>query len=277
MGSLARDKLGRRAQKAILAHALFRPESGLTIALVILLAYFVPAPFAWWRWWFWVGLGALAEALIVYTTITDESAAQTAVAEMLRQAYHPPKIRSRRYREKVEQALDYREQIGRVLAETRSGILRDHLLDSTVGLADWIGLIFTLAERLDLYERDELLHRDAETAQSDVARLQRALEEEDDPRVASQIRAALGAKIEQQSTLGALRNRMEQAQFRLEETLTSLGTVYSQFQLVRAQKLDGAGARSLSEEIREQIRGLQDIVDSMGEVYGQSHAGKVAL
>jgi hypothetical protein len=62
---------------------------------------------------------------------------------------------------------------------------------------------------------------------------------------------------------------MEQARFRLEQTLTALGTVYSQFQLIRAQKLSGAEAKSLSEGIRDQVKGLQDILTSMNEVYGQ--------
>jgi hypothetical protein len=62
---------------------------------------------------------------------------------------------------------------------------------------------------------------------------------------------------------------MEQAQFRLEETVTSLGTVYSQFQLIQAQKLDSTSAQGLSASIREQVQGLQDILASMNEVYAQ--------
>ena len=63
---------------------------------------------------------------------------------------------------------------------------------------------------------------------------------------------------------------MEQAEFRLEETLTSLGTVYSQFQLIRAQKMTGTSTKHLSVSIRDQVQGLQDIITSMDEVYGHS-------
>jgi hypothetical protein len=269
MTNRATGPLKERVGKAIVAHAFFRLESALTISLTILLAFFLPRPLPWWRWWVWVILGATAEALIVYTSITDERTGRKVVAEMLREEYDPSAIKTRRYREKVEQALEYREQIERVLGDTGAGVLRDHLYDSTAGIADWIGLIFTMARRLDAYERDELLHRDMKEASANLARLRKALADEDDPAVAGQIRSTLAAKEAQQANLRTLENRMEQAEFRLEETLASLGTVYSQYQLIRARRLSGSKARRLSEDIREQVQGLQDIVASMNEVYGQ--------
>ena len=75
------------------------------------------------------------------------------------------------------------------------------------------------------------------------------------------------AAQEHWNNLRILQNRMEQAQFRLEETVTSLGTVYSQFQLIFAQKLGGSDAQRLTEGIREQVQRLQDIITTMSEVY----------
>jgi len=269
MTSRGTDQLKQRAGKAIIGHAIFRLESALTVCLTILLAFFVPRPLPWWRWWIWGIMGALAEALIVYTSITDERTAREVVADMLREQYNPSAIKTRRYREKVVQALDYREQIERVLSDMPVGVMQSHLHDSTAGIADWIGLIFAIAKRLDSYERDELLHRDMKEASANLARLRRSLANEDDPVVADQIRSTLVAKETHKDNLDALENRMEQAEFRLEETLASLGTVYSQFQLIGARKLSGAGARRLSEDIHDQVQGLQDIVASMNEVYGQ--------
>jgi len=101
----------------------------------------------------------------------------------------------------------------------------------------------------------------------DVAQLEKALARETDPQVRRQIEATLKAKQGQLDNLRALENRMEQASFRLEETLTSLGTVYSQFQLIRAQRMDSAGARHLSDDISGQVQRLQDLLTSMDEVY----------
>jgi len=208
MANRATDQLKQRAGKAIISHAFFRLESALTICLIILLAFFLPRPLPWWRWWVWIILGAAAEGLIVYTSITDERTGREVVAEMLREEYDPRAIKTRRYREKVDQALEYREQIEKVLGDTRAGVLHDHLYDSTAGIADWIGLIFAIAQRLDAYERDELLHRDMKEASANLTRLQKALAVEDDPAVVAQIRSTLGAKKAQSDNLRALENRM---------------------------------------------------------------------
>lgn len=261
------DELKLRARRAIIAHAFYRLESALTIALTILLAFFVPRPFDWWRWWYWVILGIAAEALIVYTSITDPRTGQKVVAAMLRERYDPGAIKTRAYRDKVRQALTYRDQIEGIVTQMPGGVLRDHLLDSTAGIADWIGGIFAIAQRLDAYERDALIHDDMARVPGDVAQLESARDRETDPQVRRQIEATLKAKRAQLDNLRALENRMEQAGFRLEETLTSLGTVYSQFQLVRAQRMDSAGARHLSEDIHDQVQRLQDLLTSMDEVY----------
>ena len=267
MSHRSADELKRRATKAIIGYAFFRIESALTIALSILLAFFLPRPLAWWRGWYWLALGAIFEVLIVYTSLTDEKTGQKVVADMLRDRYDPGDVKTPRYREKVEQALAYRDQIEKVVVDTPMGLLRDHLYDSTAGIANWVGHIFAIAKRLDAYTRDELLHRDMKEAPKSIQRLRKTLANEDDPAVKVQIKATLAANVAQLDNLRALKNRMEEAEFRLEETVTSLGTVYSQFQLVRARKMDSIRTKHLSEDIRDQVQRLQDILDSMNEVY----------
>jgi hypothetical protein len=269
MPGRATDELKQRAGKAIVAHAFFRLESALTIALTILLAFFLPRPLAWWRWWFWIVLGAICEVLIVYTSITDERTAEHVVADMLRDRYDPNGVKSKPYREKVAQALEYHEQIKTLVLSMPAGVLRDHLNDSTTDIAEWVGSIFAIAQRLDVYDRDELLQRDTRQVPASIEALRRDFSSATNATVRQQIEETLKAKQAQQDNLVALRTRMEQARFRLEQTLTALGTVYSQFQLIRAQKLSGAEAKSLSEGIRDQVKGLQDILTSMNEVYGQ--------
>ena len=58
-----KDQLRQRAVRAMLADGILRWESAVTIALTMLLVFFVPtiAAFPWWQWWFWVILGGLAE------------------------------------------------------------------------------------------------------------------------------------------------------------------------------------------------------------------------
>ncbi len=260
------DELKQRARRAIIAHAFYRWESALTISITILLAFFWPHPWPWWPWWGWLVLGLMAEALIVYTSITDAGTGAQVVAEMLRERYRPSAIKTPAYRQKVTQALEYRQGIEDIIRSTPPGVLRDHLLDSAAGLADWIGHIYQIAQRLDAYARDELLHRDLKQMPASLAQLQKALSAETDPAVRQQIEATLQAKKAQYANLQALQNRMEQAQFRLEETLTALGTTYSQLLLIGARDLDSGRAQRLDQDIDEQIAALQDIVAELDEV-----------
>jgi hypothetical protein len=263
-------ELKRRATRAIISHAFFRLESALTIALIILLVAFVPAPWSWWRWWYWLVLGGAAELLIVITSITDERTSHAVVAGMLREQYDPGHIKTKTYREKLLQALRYREGIERIVSGMPASVLRDHLYDSTVGIADWIANIFGVASRLDSYERDEILQRDRQEVPAAVAQLQKALASARDAAVQQQIQATLAARKAQLDNLQALDNNMQKAQFGLEETLTALGTVYSQYQLINVHKLSTATARQLSASVHDQVERLEDVLTSMKQVYGRS-------
>ena len=264
-----RADTARQSLKAIVSYAIFRLESALTIALTILLVFFLPNPLSWWHWWYWLVLGLVFELLIIYTTMTDERTGQKVVAAILREQYAPRDIKTPRYREKVEQALAYREQIEKVVTDTPMGLLRTHLYASTASIANWIGYIFAIAQRLDAYERDELVHEDMKKAPGNIRRLRRRLADEDDPMVREQTKVTLAAQEAQLDNLRALENKMEEAELRLEETIASLGTVYSQFQLVRTRKMSSTRTKHLSASIRDQEQRLQDILDSMDKVYGK--------
>jgi hypothetical protein len=271
MTNAATQDLEKRAQRAILSHAVFRVESALTIAITVLLAWFLPQPFGWWRWWLWLTLGGVAWVLLFVTSITDEAAAQAALAEMMRQSARPPRLQSPRYREKVAQALEYRHKIEQALLEMRTGILRNYLMQSTADLSEWIAMIYALAERLDTYEHDEILKRDTAAVNEAMAALQRQLRAEGNPQTREGIQSLLAARIEQRDSLAKLQGLMSQAQFRLEETLSSLGTAYSQFLMIRAQKAEGSAHQDLSRRMRGQVQELEDILSSMQEVYNASH------
>jgi hypothetical protein len=263
------EELKRRSTRALLAHAFFRLESALTVSAAILLAFFLPHPFAWWHGWYWLALGLAGEGLIVWSSITDERTAEHVVADLMREQYDPRTIRTQKYRDAVKQALDYRTQIQNTIASTPTSILQSYLSNSLTGIADWIAHIYTIAQRLDTYERDELLHRDRNQLPESIARYRQTLAAERDPDVRKQIEATIAAKEEQRRNLDQLQNSMEKAQFSLDQTLSSLGTVYSQFQLVRAEKISGGRAQEVSQSINGQVEGLQDIVQAMNQVYGK--------
>ena len=257
-----------RATSAIITHAIFRFESAATIAIAILLAYFVPRPFDWWQWWYWLVIGAVAEIAIIITSIQDVDTGAQVVAEMFREEFNPATIRTEKLRAAVERALDYRKRIEATIRNSEAGILRDHLQDSTTGIANLIAQIFRLAQRLDDYDSDEILKRDAAGTPRELRELRERIAREDDDAVREQARHALESKRAHAQNLEKLTNTLEQAELQLDATLTALGTVYSQLMLIRS-KDDVADSRAqrLRDDIAEQVTKLNELQGAMDEVY----------
>lgn len=265
-----RNELKQRVTRAIITHAVFRLESALIIAMTIILAALFPNPFPWWQWWYWLVFGLVGEVLVVYTSITDEMTSQKVVADLLRHEFNPGEIRSAEYRQRVEKALDYRQRIEEHVRGAKAGVLRDHLSDTTAGIADWVANVFGLAKRLDLYHNDRTLLRDRQDVPREIVRLRSRLQREDDPDVRRQLQETIASKQEQLANLERLQNMMEKAEYQLETTLTALGTVYSQLQLIQAKDIDAGRAQRLREDIADQVAALQSLQETLDEVYGSS-------
>ncbi|MBU0490424.1 MAG: hypothetical protein KKA73_23865 [Chloroflexi bacterium] len=122
-----------------LSHAVFRWESAVTIALFIL-AFLLPL-FLGWQWWHGAVLVilALAEALIVVSSLGDRGAKESAPA------FDARTLRDPRLRQQVEKALEIRQRIEDVVQGSGDRALRD----ATAGLNEWIKGIVAVAQRLD--------------------------------------------------------------------------------------------------------------------------------
>ncbi len=270
---MSNTNLRSRAWSAILSYAIFRWESAVTIALMILLAYFVPRPFDWWQWWYWLIIAAVAEALIIYTSIGDVDTGAAVVAEMFRQEYNPGVIKSAKYRGQVERALTYRSRIEDAIRKSEAGMLQQHLLESTSGIADWIAQIFRLAQRLDAYDRDEMIKQDTTTAPAELKALTLRVQREADPAVRDEAQQALQSKQAQMANLQRLTRTMEQAELQLDTTLTALGTVYSQLVLIHSKDdVQDSRSQRLREDIADQVAKLNSLQEAMDEVYGRGNS-----
>ncbi|OQY31007.1 MAG: hypothetical protein B6243_09190 [Anaerolineaceae bacterium 4572_5.2] len=62
---------------------------------------------------------------------------------------------------------------------------------------------------------------------------------------------------------------MRGAEFDLDESLATMGTIYSQLQLFSAKEIDSSRARRLSDDIDEEGNRLDDLLAAMDEVYNE--------
>jgi len=67
--------------------------------------------------------------------------------------------------------------------------------------------------------------------------------------------------------LARLNSTMQRAELQLDETLTSMGTVYAQMQLIGARDIDSGRAQRLRQDIADEIGSLHDVVQAMDELY----------
>lgn len=277
MSTLKQDELRQRTFRAMLEHAFFRWESAVTIATFIVLFFLFPQPLPWWQPWYWLALGGVSESLIVITSLTDERTGQQVVANMLRQRFNPAAIRTPAYREKIEKALQYRARIESFVQGRKPGVLRDHLRDTTAGVTDWIANMYRLAKGMDEYLADTLVQRDLGNLPGEITALRVRAQRENDPAVRAQIEQAIQAKQGQLDNLRKLQDVMERAEYQLETSLSALGMVYSQLQLLGAQDIDSSRSRRLAQDIADQIQALQDIVSSMEQVYQHGTPGPIIV
>jgi hypothetical protein len=261
------DELEKRAARAILTRAIYRVESAAIIGLTLIAFVFLPHPLPFWQPWFWLVLGARGEIGLVWSSISDPEFRARAVADMFREKYHSRQIKSAELRSRVDKALEYRDRIGAVIDKSRAGILRDHLRDVSRGINDWMENVFRLAQRLDAYTADEMIHHDLKTVDPEIDTLKKKLVLEDDDTVKRQISQAIAQKQIQRDNLRKLQNVMEQAEFQLDSTITAMGTVYSQVMILNARDVASGQAQRLQQDVSDQVQALQDVVRTMDEVY----------
>jgi ribosomal protein L9 len=267
--SKAREEMRGRAWRAILNAAFFSVESAVIVALSIVLFGLGYRPFEWWHAAYWLIFGALAEALYVGVSLTDPKAAQRAISGMLSDQFDPDDIRNASARERLKRALEYRRLILESSAK-HSGAMR-HSIESTASeVTAWIEQIYTLARRMDSFDEDEIIKRDRRMVPFDLDNLRRRLKAEDSSTVRAELEEAIQTKETQLANLRNLENSVKRADIQLDHTLSALGTVYAQVQLIDAKEADSARAQRLQADIRDEVMSLQDTISAIDEV--QSYA-----
>ncbi len=261
-----KDAMRERALRAMLADAFFRWESAATIALTMLLVFFVPQPFEWWHPVFWVIGGALAELALIIAHVTDPQSAQQAISRMFLQKYDPRSIRNPVARQRAHKAIEYRAGI-EALVRQQTGAMRLGMQETLDEIDDWIEQIFRLARRMDHFQEDSILERDRRAVPQELEKLRIRLQREADPTVRRELEDAIRLKEQQLANLQAVASNMKRAEIQLDNTLAALGTLYAQMQVIDTKDVDSARTRRLREEIHDEVAELQDTILAMDEVY----------
>jgi hypothetical protein len=265
------DTIDRQARRAIFEHALIRVENAVILAGAILLAFFLPNPLPavlpWWGAWTWLALGAAGVAAMAFSSVNDPEEREKAVARLFREKYNVTGLHDRALKEKLKKAEDYHTQIKAAIKSQKDGILKERMQRTAAGIYDWIGNMVRLARRIDSYRGDPIIKGDRAGLRESIPTLEARRQRETDERVGQQLEITLADQRRLQENIAELDNRMQRADLQLDSSLAALGTVYSQILLVGSKEVDSDRAERLSSDIANEVTSLQDVVDSINEVY----------
>jgi hypothetical protein len=172
------------------------------------------------------------------------------------------------YTELRRRAAEYRSRIRELAREKPRVAYTDQLAPITEKLENWERQVNRLVDRLSSFDADTVIQRDLREVPVHIVRLESQTEAEGDPQVRLQMQETLEGYRTHQAQLNALVSLMRRTRLQLDQTLSAMGTIYSQMQMLQAMDVDGARARQIADDIDEQVDGLGDLLSAMAEVYG---------
>ncbi|HLF25456.1 MAG TPA: hypothetical protein VJG32_03900 [Anaerolineae bacterium] len=256
-----------RALGAMLANALLDGRGAAALALAVVLSVLLPNPVAGWQPWYWWIAGAAAWVIISIAVFANPKTGARVVAEMLRSKFDVSAIKDVESRRCIQKALEYRAQIEAAVGRARQGLLRDNLAETAREIDEWLENIYSLAQRLDAFQSDRTIQQDVQAVPSVLTTYEQRLKTVTDERLRRQMQDMYDAKRAQWESLKNLQETMVRARLQMDNTLTALGTIYSQMLLIGVRDIDSGRAQRLREDIAEEIKSLHDVVTAMDEVY----------
>jgi hypothetical protein len=258
-----------KARRALWSYAFFRIESAITLAATIILTALAASNVPWLpgQWWMWLLAGLAAEAILVYSTVSDKNALRDTTNKTFNEQFDLSILRSKTLRDKVQKALEYRSAISQEIDRKDNKAVDKGLRDMTAELEGWIKQVYHLAQVLDVYTRDGVIARDLEQVPKELRVLEVKRNQETNPSIKQELQVTFENKAKQMDALTTIQNTMQKAQLQLENTLSALGTVYTQVLNLGAKELGSNEAQRLQGQMREQVQSLEDINSAMDEVY----------
>ncbi|MCO6453454.1 MAG: DUF4149 domain-containing protein [Caldilineales bacterium] len=278
MSDSIRDGIEKRARSAIIQRALFRVENAFIIAGSLLLAAFFPQPFPqtlpWFDWWTWLLIGLIGVAGVVVASLSDPKERQQAVADMFHEEHDAKLIKDKNLRAKYDRALEYYDNIQEVSGQMKTDVMRERTGESVRQMEEWVSNIYRLALRLQAFKNDGIINRDRIQTPKAQRELEARLKLETDASVRQQLQTNIESKKQQGGNIAALDSLMERAELQLDHSVAALGTVYSQMLLISGKReIDSAAASRLQEDVSDEVASLQDLVESINQVYDYRFEG----
>jgi hypothetical protein len=268
--------LRRQFWRGMWEHAIFRWESavvaGLTLvgasaSTVLASSGAIPG----WSWLACLLLGLGGEAALVYASLHDPDSHRTVVSRLLRDRFRPEQLEDADLRRKVLTSLDYRSRIEALMRAGGLADARPGDSDLELQFDGWISNVYKLAKRLDDFKK-EIAYSDDHALDSGkrVMDLRTRLEQEKDLKTKQEIENTILWHEKFMGNVGEIEKAVERAGLKLEQSISQLGTIYSQTLLMGARGIESSRAQELHAEIATEVEQLDETVAAMERVYASN-------
>lgn len=268
--------LRRRFWRGMWEHAIFRWESAVVAGLTFVGASASTAlassgAIPGWSWLACLLLGLGGEVALVYASLHDPDSHRKVVSRLLRDRFQPEQLEDADLRRKVLKSLDYRSRIEALL---RAGSLADAQpggSDLELQFDGWISNVYKLAKRLDEFKK-EIAYSDDHAVDSStrVVHLRTLLQQEKDVKTKQEIENTILWHEKFMGNVSEIEKAVERANLKLEQSISQLGTIYSQNLLMGARGVESDRAQELRAEITVEVEQLDETVSAMERVYASN-------
>jgi tRNA A-37 threonylcarbamoyl transferase component Bud32 len=183
----------------------------------------------------------------------------------------------RRLDQKLRRAVDYHKQINRLIKQKQGSSYAAQLTSISASLNQWETHLRQLVVRVQNFQTNQLVQHDLVEVPAAINRLQTQLEQEADPHMRQEIREALTSYQAHQTQLDRLVSLIRRTEFDIDETLSAIGALHSQLQMLDVKGVDNSRAARLSVDITEQSARLSDLLSAMDDVYQDKESKSAAF
>ena len=186
----------------------------------------------------------------------------------MRDRFRPEQLQDAELRQKVLTSLDYRSRIEALMRAGGFADARPRHSGLELQFDGWISNVSKLAKWLDDFKK-EIAYSGGHALDTGrrVAQLRTRLEQEKDLKTKQEIENTIVWHEKFMGNIDKIERAVKRANLKLEQSISQLGTIYSQTLLMDARGIESNRAQELHAEITTEVEQLDETVAAMERVY----------
>lgn len=165
----------------------------------------------------------------------------------------------------VSRVREYQREVSRLAKSAPNAVRAERFTQLSKQFDAWVKDVEAMAQRVQMLRSNPLVIQDIKAVPESIRKLAGQLASETDPRVRQSLEQTLIARQGQMQSLEKLQATTRHAEVQLENTVASLGTIYSQA-LANNSTNQVADYQHLAVDVDERVRALQDELAAIEEV-----------